>query len=238
MSDKFLLLPDHVNDNCNFMKNIIFNKKIRKNVQGYTLVELLVATSVFTVVALGAFTILFAAQNGYDRVSGSRITMDNINLVLDSVSREIKFGSEYKCVNFDGDFTSSTNYDTLRYLYNTSDRCNAFSFIPQGEKDRRIVYYFNTKDSTINQMEYKRNSSTGLFDKNESFGDVALTSTGFKVDSLNFELIGVSPDDYIQPRIILNITGIIDYSIKKNGAVIKTTDFSTQTAITQRLLDN
>ncbi|MEA4910520.1 hypothetical protein SDC9_08000 [bioreactor metagenome] len=223
------------------MKKYFLNKNIIKNLPGYTLVELLVATTVFTIVTIGAFTVLFAAQNGYDRVSGSRITTDNINLVLDTMSREIKFGSEYKCANYTGNFPATSNYTTLNSLFDNSDisgKCNAFAFIPQGWPNKRIVYYYNITNSTVNQLEYTRANATAPFTRDTTFGDVPLTSTGFKVDSFNFNLKGVSANDYLQAKVILNITGIIDYSIKKNGAVIKTTDFSAQTAITQRLLDN
>lgn len=223
-------------------KNFIKNNNI-KNLPGYTMVELLIATTVFTIITLGAFTVLFAAQNGYDRVSGSRIITDNINLVLDTMSREIKFGTEYKCVNFTGNFASTGNYLTLTsgslYDNDSNGNCNAFSFIPQEELDTRIVYYFNPVNSTINQVMYKRTTPNGTtFARDTSFGDIPLTSTGFRVDNLNFVLRGVSRNDYLQPRIILTTTGIVDYSIKKTGAVLKTTYFSAQTAITQRLLDN
>lgn len=202
------------------------------------MVELLIATTVFTIVALGAFTILFAAQNGYDRVSGSRIITDNINLVLDTMSREIKFGTDYLCVNnTTNNFAnaSNPNYNTLP---NTSltGKCNAIAFFPQGTTTEKIVYYFNTTNSSINQVKYSRSGTS--FVRNASFGDVALTSTGFKVASLDFELSGISKTDYFQPKVFLTTTGVIDFSIKKNGAIIATTTFSAQTTITQRLLDN
>lgn len=219
------------------MKTFLFKKNKIKNVAGYTMIELLIATTVFTIVALGALTILFAAQNGYDRVSGSRIITDNINLVLDTMSREIKFGTDYLCVNSIGNFASTLNpnYNVLPAT-SAIGKCNAIAFFPQGKTDEKIVYYFNTASSTINQVKYNRSGTS--FMRDLVFGDVSLTSTGFKVVSLNFELSGISRTDYLQPKVFLTTTGVIDFSIKKNGAIVSTTTFSAQTTITQRLLDN
>ncbi len=223
------------------MKKYFLNKnKIIKNIAGYTLVELLIATTVFTIVALGAFTILSASQSGYNRVSNSRITTDNINLVLDTMSREIKFGSEYRCANREGNFLNTPNYNALINLDSSSSitKCNAFSFIPQGEINKNIVYYYNINNSTINQVRYKRNNPSEDFVKDNSFGDVSLTSEGFKVENLNFSLSGLSKIDYLQPKVLLTTTGVIDVSVNKAGSTISTSTFSAQTMITQRLLDN
>ena len=132
-------------------KNIFLKFNIEK---GFTLIELLVATSIFSIVAVGAISILLGSQTAYKRISNNRMAIDNINLVLDSMSREIKFGSNYGCINTSGNFFLSSNYpsfDSSTIFGDSVDtNCNALVFTPQGASSTRIVYYLDKDKFTLN----------------------------------------------------------------------------------------
>jgi prepilin-type N-terminal cleavage/methylation domain-containing protein len=65
--------------------------------KGFTLIEMLVALSLFTIVvtiAVGAFLSLIGASKG---VQSEQSVMTTLTFVLDSMTREIRTGSNYNC---------------------------------------------------------------------------------------------------------------------------------------------
>ncbi len=79
--------------------------KNHKPHRGFTLVELMVAVSLFSFVALMVGSIVFSANAINDRLAASRAVYEAINLVLDDMSREISQGTKYRCLpvnEFDG----------------------------------------------------------------------------------------------------------------------------------------
>lgn len=217
------------------MKKIFNFKQQFETLSGFTLVELLVATTIFTIITLGSLSILSASEKTYKRISNNRQAIDNINMVMDSVSREIKFGSDYRCANTLGNFkiVNITNYNSLTNLSFLSGDCNAFSFVPQNRPFERIVYYSDLSMGTINQVLYSR-SPEGAYTRVE---DLVLTSKNFKVNNFLFKLDGLLNDDFIQPRVEIRVSGIVTTIINSSGQT-STTDLSAQTVATQRILDN
>ncbi len=109
-------------------KNIFINKnRIQNNkLKGFTLIETLVAVTLFTFVSLIALVVLSTTQILNTRLTSTRIVYDNINLILDDMSREMRQGNSYVLVNtgahgFAGNgvrFTSfSGGIDKIEYEY-------------------------------------------------------------------------------------------------------------------------
>lgn len=73
-------------------------KKIHKINRGFTLVELMVAVSLFSFVSLMIGSIVFSANAVNDRLASSRAVYEAINLVLDDMTREISQGTKYRCL--------------------------------------------------------------------------------------------------------------------------------------------
>lgn len=68
-----------------------------KNKKGFTLVELVIAITLFTLIttiALGSILAIFDANR---RARSMRTVVDNLNLAIESMSRNIKFGTNYFC---------------------------------------------------------------------------------------------------------------------------------------------
>jgi prepilin-type N-terminal cleavage/methylation domain-containing protein len=80
------------------IKVLFKNKIIKDEVRGFTLVELMVAVSLFSFVALMVGSIVFSANAINDRLAASRAVYESINLVLDDMSREISQGTKYRCL--------------------------------------------------------------------------------------------------------------------------------------------
>ncbi len=210
------------------------NKKINKTLKAFTLMELMVSTTIFTIAAVGGLSVLLASDRAYKRVSSNRVAADNVSMVTDTVSRELKFGSSYSCVNANGNFASSSNYQILPSTSSEVFPCNAVSFFPQGYITKKIVYYFNSGSKSINEVTYIKNG-----DDNFAFNsDIPITSTDFEVINLSFQITGNSVDDFLQPKIRFFISGIIFTSKNTLGENIATSTISVQGVVSQRVLDD
>src|SRR3989344_6423825 len=74
-------------------KHFLISRKKR----GFTLLELLVAVGLFTILAsisMGAVINIFDANN---RAESSKTVIDNLNLALENMTRTVRFGSVYHC---------------------------------------------------------------------------------------------------------------------------------------------
>lgn len=223
--------------------------KIKKSTQeGFTLIELLVATSLFAIVAVGGLSILLTGERVYKRISSNRVAIDNVNMAIDTITREIKFGSRYGCVNTvtDGSWNKigNTNYnsfDSSKLESNSNNSCNAVAFTPQGDNTKKIVYYLDVASSTINEATY---DATGSID-NQSFSlsqDIPVTSRDFVINDFRMNVLGIkyvsdTNGDYLQPRIDFSISGVV-VTVKDSDGNMATSSVVLQSSISQRNLDN
>lgn len=72
-------------------------KKNRLPVSGFTLVELLVSTSVFVLVLTIASDSLFSAQIINSQLQKTQVILDGISLTTEVMVRDIRYGSEFNC---------------------------------------------------------------------------------------------------------------------------------------------
>src|SRR5258706_6904808 len=63
--------------------------KSRKRVNGYSLVELLVATVLFTIIAGSAFSLLLSAQLRYRGESDLTTAFQQANVAIDQITRDV-----------------------------------------------------------------------------------------------------------------------------------------------------
>lgn len=222
------------------MKNFFIKNKFDR---GFTLIELMVATALFAVVAVGGVTILLSSQRAYKRVSSNRVAIDNTNLVMDSISREVKFGRKYGCVNLVTGVYQSWNDDPFNYLSFSSSLlineesgfCNALAFTPETSEDRKVVYYLDVDSKAIHQAEYIFNITTNAFDLEK---DYVLTSNDFLVDNFWIKVTGISINDYKQPSVLIFMSGIVNLVKDNLGIVTSTSTFALETYLSQRSIDN
>lgn len=82
------------------MKYFFFTKyKKSLHVQGFTLVELLVATAVFIFVITLTTGALFSAQTLNVRLQQTQSIMDSLNLGVELMIRDIRYGSNFYCTS-------------------------------------------------------------------------------------------------------------------------------------------
>jgi prepilin-type N-terminal cleavage/methylation domain-containing protein len=222
-----------------FEKKIIYLKskfKFNDFKKAFTLIELLVATSLFAIVALAGISILLASQTVYKRVSLTRNTTDNLNVVMDSITRQIKFGTNYACVNSVGSFNNSPLYNSFSLPTsgdNSDGSCNAIAFIPQDNAlSSSTVFYIDKNNYSLNQVDYDFSGT--------KIEDYPLTSPDLQVDKFVIKVLGskkISESDFLQPKASIFISGVIDSQKNFQSNIVSTSSFSLESVISERLID-
>ncbi len=109
----FFLVP-----RVSFVK--IFTKPNLVNA-GFTLIEMIIAVSIFTVVVFVAVGALMSITDANRKVNTIRTTIDNLNFAMESMSRDIRTGTDYESEN-DGKKIKFTNQkgEEVQYRWNDS----------------------------------------------------------------------------------------------------------------------
>ena len=189
----------------------IFKFKKINNKKGFTLVEMLVAVALFTLVAsfsIGAGVSIFYANR---KARSSKTVVDNLNLSLENISRIIRFSSNYYC---GVSANPESKYD--------GSNCDAVSvkFIDKGVT-KRIVYslYVNAQGrGTIQRSDNGGVSYTNI------------TSPDTNIQQLKFYVFNTLVAD-AQPYVVAVIKGYVGERSTSQSS------FSIETAISQRVLD-
>jgi len=192
----------------------MMKKKIQKN-RGFTLIEIMTALSIFILVMTVSMGSIIGVFDTNRKSRSLKVVMSNLNVAIETMSREIRFGRNYHCELDNitaGDFEPPLN-------------CN----VPGGGK----LISFLSNDG--NQIVYVLNDN-GAIEASYDGGKNYETITGPEMDikNLSFYVIGAgkAPSNTLQPRVYISIKGEAGESDKTK------TSFSLQTMISQRYLDN
>lgn len=124
------------------------------NTAGFTLIEMMVALSLFTIVitiAVGAFLSMIAASKG---VQGEQAVMTTLTFVLDSMTREIRTATNYYCDSQSYLVSTDIPTTTASAVNDCINGDEGISFVESGKSitstanSRRIAYYFDTTAAT------------------------------------------------------------------------------------------
>lgn len=157
------------------------NKKINTSF-GFTLIEIMVAVSIFAlvmVVAIGAVLSIVSANKKSQALSS---VLSNLNFSLDSMVRDLRTGFDYDC-NGGGDCATDG-----------SDNIEFYSTQSLGS----VTYGLETLDGV------------GVISKVSGTGSQYLSSTEVDIDDLKFYVVGTTKTtsgDYTQPKIIIIVRG-------------------------------
>ena len=182
-------------------------KKYKNKEKGFTLIELMVATSIFSMVMLASLGALFTLLGASKNSRATHTAMDNVNFALESMTRSIRMGSKYYCTEVGN--TPPTNFVNGN---NCSGGGTAISFLPQGEKGTPTTYMLENR--TI--KKYIGEESNG----------VQVISDAVNVEDLEFYVAGAE-DEEEQPRVFIKLKG----EVEVKGEIIP---FFIQTFINQR----
>jgi prepilin-type N-terminal cleavage/methylation domain-containing protein len=196
-----------------------------QNNNGFTLIEMLVALSLFTIVvtiAVGAFLSLIGASKS---VQSEQSVITTLTFVLDSMTREIRTGTNYYCN------TRSVLDDTNQVATSTVRDCNTgsdgLSFVEAGSSitasasNKRVAYYYDNSSTTNRTIMRKVGNGTP-----QSIVSDGITVTNAQFFVTGTDRLGVGTD-INQPT----VTIILEATDDTGASTVL------QTTVTQRELD-
>lgn len=189
----------------------------RAGARAFTLIEMMVAVSIFSIVMLISTGAIFSIVEANKKAHSVKSVMTNLNFALESMSRDMRVGSGYSC---GGDAGSGMNCPAGG---------DSFSFYANRDVNGNGVV--NQYDSITYA---KVGSSIGreiLVDEGAGGVNVSspITASEIKVTNLTFYVTG-SEGGGAQPKVLVVIQG---YS----GTSTTRSDFNIQTTISQRAND-
>ena len=200
---------------------------VARSKEGFTLIEMLVSLSLFTAAFFIATSAFLSVVNADRKSRGTRIATDNLNLMLEDMSRKIKTGSSYSCGGNPGVADCSTPQSVFAF----TDQNNVRTIYKRGVGFGAITA--GTAASGCGPgAGYK--STQGCVLRSDG-GAAFLPSTSPEIDitNLSFYVSGSAPwPDTKQPVTVVSLDGSLGSQASAQ------VDFKIQTAITQRSYDH
>ena len=72
-------------------------KKEKPHKQGFTLIEMLIAVSIFSIVVVMGIGALLVSGESLRKTTLTRAAMENVNIAMESMSKRMRTGSFYYC---------------------------------------------------------------------------------------------------------------------------------------------
>ena len=179
--------------------------KLKKN-NAFTLIELMVATTIFTIVMLMGVGSLVTSSNSAKRAQKLQIAVDNVNFAMESMTREIRMGTNYYCAN---SYTMSKDDTSTRDCGNGG----IIAFTPQqvGVNPPSRVGYFREAITinevagyTLTRCEFTTIKSCAPIVSI----DVNVEGMGFYVKGADASTINVQPSVRILMKGTISINGV------------------------------
>ena len=193
--------------------------KILKNNSGYTIIETMIAVSIFLIVVTIGMGALLNANLLHQKSKDMRSAIDNLSFVMEDISRNLRTGTNYRCLT--GADTLSTPSIPLSCAGGWGIAFESSGGDPLNNNDQWVYYIANTGKL------FK--ATVGPYNGTTS---VQLTPDEMYISPISsFEVIGAEklPLDKQQPFVTIRLVGRIVYK-----DVV--TPFSLQTSVSERIL--
>lgn len=201
-----------------------------KKIRGFTLVEMLVAITLFSVVTLIATGSVLKVSDAYRKAQALENVINNLNFVMETITRDVRVSTAYYCANVAT--VAGWNAVWSQYPSTTGRNCfqginpasgNALAYMQPGATTP--VGYMLLVDATSGIGSIMACTSAG------STVCSRLTSPYVDVESLTFFVDGTGFDDNKQPALVMSLSGKV--ALGKQGS----SPFTVQTTMVQRVLD-
>lgn len=205
---------------------------MKKNTKGFTLVEVMISMAIFTVLVVVGIGSVLDATAKHNRNQGIRTIMDNLNFVMEDMARNIRLGSNPRCI------TSGTGGNAGQSLYSN---ISTFDVQPDDctSGSNKIAFNSVTHDPviiyTVSPVSpypiYKEFESGGVSGAPRIITPPEVTidplRSGFTVTSSK----KIKDNDFAQPVVTIRLAGTVTYKEVESP-------FAIQTTVTLRQLDS
>ncbi len=157
----------------------------KKEKQGFTIIEMIIAISIFSLVITVGIGALMNAYKVHKKTSNFRSVMDNLNFVIEDMTRTIRTGSNYNCESSGGDCPGPIGYNL--------DLVDQYG---------QSIHYH------ISPFGVQKEVTTSTFDSNYS-GNMTDSVISFDIPKSGFKVFGSSAADHVQPLVVIKLAGYI-----------------------------
>ena len=210
--------------------NVFTKQRVQQNAspRGFTLMELLVALTLFTIVITIAVGTLLLLIDANAKAQNTQQAMTNLTFALDSMSREIRTGRGYFC---------STNANQGSFSYDANQDC-----LPSGSPGRFLSFIEGgvslTAGESSNRIAYRFNASAARLERRIADNEwQPMTSEDVRITDAWFYVTGVErytvTSDTHQPSITIYIEG----EAGEEQLTGVDSSFSIQTTVSMRTID-
>lgn len=191
------------------IKQFLHTKKGKKNTRGgFTLIEILISITIFAIVMVVAVGALVTIIDANRKSHSTQLAVNNVNAAVDHMSWEIRNGSDYYCIDEDGDpITDPNNCDA-------GDDIQAFGFKASDGSDRQYKLVNGRIQRIINDGDTLQTA------------DLTSHAEEVTISKLNFSLMGNGED--AQPAVTITVEGIAGVNEKTDS------HFNIQTTVSER----
>jgi len=209
--------------------------------RGFTLVEMIVAVGLFSVVMLISVTALLSLVNANKKAQALQSVMNNLNVTIDGMVRSVRMGSNYHCgssgASASGMLPVDCGYpgDTF-FAFEPFHDCTDPETVCDAQGNVPPTFYWYQSDTIDGKPVGRLYRSTD----GTQTGGIPITAPEVSIDRVRFFVTGSCParagysctPDNIQPKVLVVIEG----SAGTTKATIYTT-FHVQATAVQRVLD-
>ena len=192
---------------------------------GYTILETMIAVSLFLVVVMAGMGALLNANLLHQKSQNMRSVMDNLSFIMEDMGRNLRTGYKYQCFNSSQSLTPST-------VGNPRSCADGWALVFESAYGSsstftdQWAYYLSNDDANGIGMIYKSTDGAASW--------IQLTPNEVDIDQASsFSVLGAEPrttGDRQQPFVVIKLVG----KIKLRNIE---TPFSLQTSVSQRLID-
>ncbi len=173
---------------------IIPKSKIINPKSGFTLIELMTALSIFAVVLTISMGSIIGVFDANRQSRSLKSVMTNLNLALESMSKEMRYGKNYHCGS-----------GTVTVPQNCASGDTLMSFL--SSEGEQITY---------------RLSGTSIEKQIDNGPFLSVTSPEAVIDSLIFYTLGAGTGNTLQPRVLIKIKGHSGGGKNRSDFVVQT----------------
>jgi prepilin-type N-terminal cleavage/methylation domain-containing protein len=178
--------------------------------RGFTLVEMMVAIAVFSIVMVTAMSALLNVIAANNKARAIKTAINNVSFALEGISKDMRMGTDYSCIDELNDNVTCSSEGNIGIKYKS----------PRAYSGQYAYYKF--EDTAILECLEKEESDSCA--GNLDF--MPITSSEVEITKATFYVLGTE-SDLKQPRMILTLSG-------KAGKDKIATTFDLQTGISQR----
>ncbi len=114
----------------------------KKSLAGFTLIEIMVAVSIFSIVAVIAVGALLTANTVNQKAQATKLIMDNLNFAMDSMVFKMRKSGAYYCENDFTSFLPPESYANGKDCLDQNNPGKAIVLTDRSDPGRLYAYFF------------------------------------------------------------------------------------------------